>query len=205
MMNTSEQINELAAALSKAQGEIDGAVKDTVNGFFKNKYADLSSVWAACRKQLSANGISIIQSPEESESGIAVETMMMHSSGQWARGRYSMPVSKLDAQAVGSAITYARRYALAAMVGVAPEDDDGNAAAKTAAKKSDPSDVPTEAKKILTSTMVIPWEHAKAAYIRDGNLLAVKSRYTISEQHERKLISECADIEVNKIMEDIPQ
>jgi hypothetical protein len=129
-MNQSEQLNELAAALSKAQGQIEGAKKDSANPFFKSKYADLASVWEACRKPLTDNGLSIIQCPEESENGIAIETMLLHSSGQWKSSRYSMPVSKVDAQAVGSAITYGRRYALAAMVGVAPEDDDGNAAAK---------------------------------------------------------------------------
>lgn len=126
----SEQINELATALAKAQGQTEGAKKDSANPFFKSKYADLASVWGACRQQLSSNGLSITQCPEESDNGIAVETMLLHSSGQWIKSRYTMPVSKVDAQAVGSAITYARRYSLAAIVGIAPEDDDGNAAVK---------------------------------------------------------------------------
>jgi hypothetical protein len=127
-MNKSDQINELAAALSKAQGTIKGAMKDTANPFFKSKYADLSSVWDACREQLFNNGLSVAQMPFQSESGIGMETVLMHSSGQWISGQFVMPVSKADAQGVGSATTYARRYSLAAMVGVAPEDDDGNAA-----------------------------------------------------------------------------
>lgn len=127
-MEKSEQINELAAALSKAQGAIKGALKDTANPFFKSKYADLSSVWEACRDQLAANGLSVAQMPCETESGVMVETVLMHASGQWISNRFTMPVAKQDAQSVGSAITYSRRYALAAMVGVAPEDDDGNAA-----------------------------------------------------------------------------
>ncbi len=134
-MNHSEQINELASALSKAQGQIEGAKKDKANPFFKSVYADLASVWDACRKPLSDNGLSVTQCPEEADNGIAIETMLLHSSGQWIKSRYTMPVSKLDAQAVGSAITYARRYALSAVVGIAPEDDDGNAAAKTAKPK----------------------------------------------------------------------
>ncbi len=129
-MNKSESISDLAAALSKAQGQIKGAVKDSANPFFKSKYADLSSVWEACRDALSSNELSIVQSPETAQNGITIETMLCHSSGQWITSSYVMPVSKVDAQAVGSAITYARRYALAAMVGVAPEDDDGNSAAK---------------------------------------------------------------------------
>lgn len=138
-MNHSEQINELAEALAKAQGQIEGAKKDKANPFFKSVYADLASVWDACRKPLSDNGLSVTQCPEEADNGIAIETMLLHSSGQWIKSRYTMPVSKLDAQAVGSAITYARRYALSAVVGIAPEDDDGNAAAaaKTAKPKTE--------------------------------------------------------------------
>ena len=134
-MNHSDQINELGAALAKAQGLIEGAKKDSANPFFKSRYADLASVWDACRKHLSENGLSITQCPEESDNGIAIETMLLHSSGQWIKSRYTMPVSKLDAQAVGSAITYARRYALASIVGIAPEDDDGNADAKAKPEK----------------------------------------------------------------------
>jgi len=129
-MEHSEKIDELGAALSKAQGILEAAKKDSNNPFFKSKYADLASVWESCRAALSSNGLSIVQSPEESDSGIAVVTMMLHSSGQWIRSRYTMPVSKVDAQAVGSAITYARRYALSSIVGIAPEDDDGNGAAE---------------------------------------------------------------------------
>ncbi|MBY0498849.1 MAG: ERF family protein [Nitrosomonas sp.] len=136
-MNKSEMINELAAALSKAQAAIKGAIKDSNNPFFKSQYADLSSVWEACREQLTSNGLSIVQCPEESENGVAIETMLCHSSGQWISSKYHMPVEKLNAQAVGSAITYARRYALSAMVGIAPLDDDGNDVTlhKPAAKK----------------------------------------------------------------------
>jgi hypothetical protein len=126
-MMQSEQINELAAALAKAQGAIKGATKDTANPFFKSKYADLASVWDACRAELTANGLSIIQTTDDSQ-GVTVVTTLAHSSGQWIRGRLTMRPVKDDPQGIGSAITYARRYALAAMVGVAPEDDDGNAA-----------------------------------------------------------------------------
>lgn len=131
-MIKSEQINELAAALAKAQAMIKGAVKDANNPFFKTQYADLTSVWDACRDALTKNGLSVIQCPEQSDiGGIAIETTLLHSSGQFITSRYVMPVkNSSDAQAVGSAITYARRYALSAMVGVAPtDDDDGNNAA----------------------------------------------------------------------------
>lgn len=131
-MTTSEQVNELATALAKAQGQIKGAIKDAENPHFRSKYADLASVWDACREALSKNGLSIIQAPRGvvSEVGwtVEVETRLLHSSGQWMGDTITVPVGKPDAQGVGSALTYARRYALASFVGVAPEDDDGNAA-----------------------------------------------------------------------------
>ena len=161
-MLKSDNINELGSALAKAKGAIEEALKDTANPFFKTKYADLSSVWDACRQQLTVNGLSIVQTPTEADNGIGVETMLIHASGQWLSNTFTMPVSKADAQGVGSAITYARRYALAAMVGVAPEDDDGNAATKAAPKK-----VMSEAE-ILRSIQVIESapdaNAAKAAY-----------------------------------------
>lgn len=124
----SESIAKLAEALSKAQGEIKGAAKDTDNTFFKSRYADLASVWDACRASLSAHGLSVIQTTEDGADGVTVVTTLAHSSGEWVDGRLTLKPVKGDPQGVGSAITYARRYALAAIVGVAPEDDDGNAA-----------------------------------------------------------------------------
>jgi len=127
-MTKSESIAKLAEALAKAQGEIKGALKDSSNPFFKSSYADLASVWDACRGPLSANGLAVIQTTDNRENGLVVETTLAHSSGEWVGGSLYIRPMKDDPQGVGSAITYARRYALAAMVGVAPEDDDGNAA-----------------------------------------------------------------------------
>lgn len=128
-MTHSEQINELATALAKAQSQIEGAKKDSTNPHFRSSYADLASVWDACRKPLTANGLSVIQSAENSAEGYyGVTTMLLHTSGQWMRGTLYLKPMKDDPQGAGSALTYARRYALSAMVGVAPEDDDANAA-----------------------------------------------------------------------------
>lgn len=127
-MRMSEQINDLASALSKAQGEMRGAIKDSKNPFFKSSYADLTSVWDACREALSKNSLAVVQTTAPADTGIAVVTTLMHSSGQWILGELRMQPAKLDPQVVGSTITYARRYALAAIVGVSPEDDDANAA-----------------------------------------------------------------------------
>ena len=134
-MTHSEQINELSAALAKAQGQIQGAKKDSTNPHFKSDYADLASVWDACRQALSGNGLSVAQSAENSEHGYGVTTLLMHSSGQWLRGTLYLKPMKDDPQGAGSALTYARRYALAAMVGVAPDDDDGNAASEKPSSK----------------------------------------------------------------------
>ena len=129
-MTKSESIKELAAALAKAQGVMKGALKDSANPFFSSRYADLASVVEAIRAAFSANGLSYIQTVEPSDKDeVRVETTLLHSSGEWIScGILSLPVSKIDAQGYGSALTYARRYSLSAAVGVAPEDDDGNAA-----------------------------------------------------------------------------
>jgi hypothetical protein len=128
-MEQSEQIDKLATALAKAQSEVEGAKKDSANPHFKSKYADLASVWLACREALTKNGLAIIQGPGRTENGVmSMTTQLVHASGQWVRETMSIPLQKQDAQGYGSATTYARRYALAAFVGVSPEDDDGNAA-----------------------------------------------------------------------------
>ncbi len=128
-LETSETFAEFAAALAAAQAVIEGAEKGAVNPAFKSKYATLASVWEACRKALTDNKIAVVQAPYNGEGGdIGVTTMLIHSSGQWMRARLSVKPAKFDAQGAGSVITYLRRYLLSAMVGVAPEDDDGNAA-----------------------------------------------------------------------------
>lgn len=136
-MLKSEQVNELAAALAKAQGQLEGAKKSSSNPFFKSKYADLAECWNTCREALTANEISVIQMPEEiNENGrLNITTMLAHSSGQYISSTLTMTVTKLDPQAIGSAITYGRRYALAAMVGLAQEDDDGEKAMARQEKK----------------------------------------------------------------------
>ena len=127
-MKTSDSIKEIATALSKAQAVIVGAVKDKTNPHFKSDYADLASVWDACRKPLTDNGLSVVQTASREEGGIGVTTILMHASGEWITDTLVMRPTKDDPQGAGSCITYARRYALAAMVGVAQVDDDANAA-----------------------------------------------------------------------------
>jgi len=128
-MICSESIEQLAKALAAAQAEMANAKKDAHNPHFKSQYADLQSVWDACRGPLTKNGLSVIQSPENAQDGsVVVTTRLLHISGQWIESEISAVPRDKGPQAIGSVITYLRRYSLAALVGVAPEDDDGNAA-----------------------------------------------------------------------------
>lgn len=125
----SEQIGELAKALCAVQSEIQGAVKDHANPFFKSKYADLESVWNAARGPLTKNGLAVSQTTDVDDQGrMTLLTWLIHSSGQWICGKLSILAQKPDAQSAGAAITYARRFALAAIVGIHQTDDDGESA-----------------------------------------------------------------------------
>jgi hypothetical protein len=135
-MQTSEQINEIAAACAKAQLALKPATKDAVNPAYKSRYADLASTIEAA-KVYAAQGVAVWQDAMSTPDGVAVITRLAHTSGQWVElGPLVIPVGKRDAHGFGSATTYAKRYALAAALGISSdEDDDGNAAvAKTGAE-----------------------------------------------------------------------
>lgn len=128
-MITSEQIDKIAPAFVKAQAACNGAKKSSNNPHFKSKYADLSAVWDACEGALETNKLSVLQGLGEVIDGkMQIETMLLHDSGQWIKSLASIPLPKADPQGYGSASTYARRYTLAALMGIVQEDDDGNAA-----------------------------------------------------------------------------
>ena len=152
-MNKSETIGKLAEALCKAQASMGSAKKDAANPFFKSKYADLASVVEAIKKPLADNGLSYVQTTDIDESGsVVVETVLMHSSGEWLSGRLRMPVAKAnDAQALGSALTYCRRYGLQAMAGIPADDDDGNAASEKEEKQPEKAAHDPQGKKALES------------------------------------------------------
>ena len=130
-MLKSDTINELAAALAKAQSEMRNPAFDATNPAFRSKFASLAAVRDAVVPPLAKHGLAVTQLACNDEQGRAtVETVLMHSSGQWIGSRLTVPTAKADAHGAGSAITYARRYALMALVGVVgDEDDDGNHAA----------------------------------------------------------------------------
>jgi hypothetical protein len=126
----SPSIAALAAALANAQGEMSGATKDKTNPHFKSSYADLASGWDACREPLSKNGLAVLQPPTSTGASVTVTTILAHSSGEWIESDFTMTAGQNTPQGMGSCLTYARRYALFAMVGIAPEDDDGNEASQ---------------------------------------------------------------------------
>ena len=126
----SSQIDKLAEALAKAQSELEGAKKESTNPFFKSSYADLHAVIKSAFPYLSKHGLSISQGNEIIPKAVCVTTTLMHSSGQWIRSKVKLPLNKVDAQGVGAAITYGRRYGLSAMVGIAQYDDDANSIRK---------------------------------------------------------------------------
>ena len=132
-MNKSDEIKDLAAALAKAQAQITGADKGGKTDAYRkgSKYATLQDAWDACREPLTKNGLSVVQTTDTSENGMVLESILMHSSGQWISSVYPINPEKPGPQGLGSCMTYARRYSLMALVSVTPNDaseDDGNAA-----------------------------------------------------------------------------
>lgn len=124
-------MQEIAKALVKAQKGFGPALKSSTNPHYKSRYADLAACVEAVVDSLNDNGIALIQSCHESTDGVTVETVFVHESGETlSTGKLHVPASKQDPQGYGSALTYARRYSLMAACGIAPEDDDGNAASK---------------------------------------------------------------------------
>jgi len=125
----SPTIGKLSLALSKAQALMEAASRDSSNPFYKSKYADLASVWRACRKELADNELAITQLPTGKPPTIGLVTILTHSSNEFIASSFAVETKKQDPQSVGSAISYLKRYALSAMVGIATDgDDDGNAA-----------------------------------------------------------------------------
>ena len=148
-MNKSEIIKELAIALSKFQGEVKNPANTASNPFFKSKYAPLNDVLNLVRPILSKNGLSVVQAPSGDGENIIVTTTLLHQSGESIEFQpLILKADKATAQGAGSAITYARRYALSAILGISSEDDDdGNHATDTHGKEPDtPSNTTTDTK-----------------------------------------------------------
>lgn len=167
----SQSLGALAKALAKAQGELEDAKKDAVNPAFKrgndvSRYASLASVRAAITPVFSKHGLSVTQLNEpHGDAGVCVVTLLLHESGEWIRSRLFVPVTKKDAQGFGSALSYARRYALAAIANIAADDDDGEeASAKpTIAKPAETKGQPVPPTSIDLQALVTALETAKDA------------------------------------------
>lgn len=192
-MKHSEVTADLAEALSKAQSVMAGAKKDAANPFFKTKYADLASCWGACKDALTSNGIAVVQGNTPHDGGVQVQTRLMHKSGQWVEddGLF-VPATKADAQGFGSALTYARRYSLCAMVGIAPEDDDGNAAAKTYTKPEAVQSEPSKEQREQRLKAALAAHRASVLTIkealRDGHIhKASEAWYELDDQTKQDL------------------
>lgn len=156
-------MNKISAALVKAQKEFGPALKTSSNPHFRSKYADLSACVEAVLDGLNNNGIMLLQGTHPCEDGVIVETLFIHESGeQISAGKLHVPAAKQDPQGYGSALTYARRYSLMAACGIAPEDDDGNAASKKPAKPVEkPESKPAPAETQSTALSVDkhdPWK-----------------------------------------------
>lgn len=124
-MRTSNEVNEIAKALSAAQKEMKPAYKESTNPHFKSRYSSICSIWESIRIPLTSNGLTVWQDVTTQEKTVSVDTRIVHSSGQWVEfGPLCIPVSQFSAQAYGSAISYAKRYALSAALGVVSTDDD---------------------------------------------------------------------------------
>jgi hypothetical protein len=135
---TSDSTESLDAALAKVQGKIRAASKDAVNPHFKTRYADLTAIWDACRGPLAEHGVSVTQWPVHADDGrLHLVTRVAHG-GEWMMAQSSVPVAKQDPQGYGSALTYAKRYALASALGVVADDDDDGQAATSAPRQQEP-------------------------------------------------------------------
>jgi len=148
LMNKSESIAKISKALAQFQGEVKNPANTETNPFFNSKYAPLSDILNAVRPLLSKYGLSVLQSPSGDGQNIAITTLIVHESGEWIESDpLTLKAEKATAQGAGSAITYARRYALSAMLGISSEDDnDGNAVIENSKPESEKNeDMATEA------------------------------------------------------------
>lgn len=180
---------KIYAAFVKAQAAFGPALKSSSNPHFKSRYADLSACVEAVIDALNANGIAMVQKSVPVDSGVCVETLFLHESGEsMSSGPLHVPASKNDAQGYGSAMTYARRYSLMAACGIAPEDDDGNAASKSKQKPVAAKPAPKSAREIelddLAAYMIE--QHESGADLPAINLWYSKDTWSASNEAEQE-------------------
>lgn len=171
MLIKSDSIKSLAGAFVKCQGEVGTALKDSTNPHFRSRYADLAAVWDAAKEALQANGLAVSQLPSTLEDGsIALTTILIHNSGEYLGATYRLKPQKEDPQGYGSALTYARRYALSALLGiVADEDDDGEAASGRTGKPSPATVAKPKSQAAQQVAESLPVTSSKEIATFDGN------------------------------------
>lgn len=184
-MEKSESIKEIATALCKFQGAVEKIKKTETNPFFKSKYADLSAILDVIRQPLSDNGLSFVQFPKGDNE---LETMLMHTSGEWMSETYKMTPVKNDPQGLGSVITYQRRYALGAILGLNIDiDDDGNNGSTPPQRPQTPS---TPQKKVLTPDMTTEWNNVVKALKGGVTFEKICTKWIINEETKKQLIKQ---------------
>ena len=185
-------MNKIAPAFIKAKQAFGPALKDKTNPAFRSKYADLGACLEAVDDALLANGIAMYQETFEDLTGVTVETVFLHESGETIRsGKLHVPAAKQDPQGYGSALTYARRYSLMTACGIAPEDDDGNAATKApAARQQAPAPKPVDIKPLvsameaatsmeeLQATFKSAWKESRGSADVKASYDSLKGKYT---------------------------
>jgi len=198
-MKMSENIAELAVALSKAQGQIEDATKDGINPAFRSKYADLAAYRAVIREPLAVNDLAIMQLPRTRPGYVEVETILVHKSGEFVSETLEIPVSKFDAHGIGSGITYGRRYGLMSILCLAAVDDDGNAAVEKApaqpAKKAEPT-TPKMSKKEITELAALMQS------VAEQGLEALTSKWRSLDADQRSVFDADAVADLKKIAAD---
>ena len=203
----SETISELAKALSNFQGKMTAVKKDAVNPFYKSKYATLDTIWETIRKPLSESGLSIAQTMNVFGDKSLLETTLYHNSGEWISGTQLVNPIKDDPQSLGSAISYARRYSLSALLGiVADEDDDANVATKPEPVK--PTTKPSESMKppvITKPSEKITTAQTKKIYasVKEKGITSDQAKVYLKEIFNKMSTKELTISEASKLIEDI--
>ena len=160
-------MKNIATALVKAQQAFGPALKTATNPHFRSRYADLAACVEAVMDGLNSNGIALVQQLTESDTGVIVETVFIHESGEMLNcGKLHVPAVKHDPQGYGSALTYARRYSLMAACGIAPEDDDGNAASRKGEAKKSEVDESVMADHLAAIEATTNQDDLKKAYVK---------------------------------------
>jgi hypothetical protein len=192
-------MSNIAAAFVKAKKAFRPALKEKANPAFKgSKYADLSSCIEAVDDAFLANGIAMYQECHPDDAGVTVETVLLHESGESIRsGRLHVPANKQDPQGFGSALTYARRYSLMAACGIAPEDDDGNAASR----KKSPEPTPTMSEDDVEAHQIAMHKAASSDALRAAFGVAYKAAKAIGDAAAAKSLQEFYDVRKKTLAE----